>query len=397
MLDSANDRQAERDRPFWIKITGQATGTNRYSWEQVNDASTSFGDVASGFRMSGTTSAWSAYEIAGRTDVPVGTKVLATVSASGTFWIFRYGESDDGGWLASLATDSCLLVTVLSASGICAEVPIPQGILLAWDAGAGAWVSSEDFEVETGTSPMSFWLEGGTAHLQLDGFVYELFREGGGDSYLIFSGGGPTLCNGTPTEECGDNRFRVRVECVCCPAQGYTIPAWYCGTILPDTCGTGPVVCLDYTTTVPCADTVTICGGPFASQTLCLAGCTVTPSTGGTSALCSRTLPATLTATLGSGEGTMALTWNGGAARYEGSKALTCGETLRLRYDPALDADPGMAALTYSCDGVNWFSPHGGSKLCGPPYTVSVACDMDEAAAGCAAGSCGVITVDIAE
>lgn len=82
--------------PLWIKITGNAAGTNRYSWEQVNEADTpSFGTgVAAGFKMSGTSAVngWPAYEVNGRTDLAVdgSVRVRAWMSVTGDCWLFQF-------------------------------------------------------------------------------------------------------------------------------------------------------------------------------------------------------------------------------------------------------------------------------------------------------------------
>lgn len=95
-MDTLHESGLQRvvERPIWIKITGNAAGTNRYAWSQINETDTTFPSVGGGFAMSGTSAAngWPAYEITGRTDVPTdGTaKVLAYISSAGSFWIFRY-------------------------------------------------------------------------------------------------------------------------------------------------------------------------------------------------------------------------------------------------------------------------------------------------------------------
>lgn len=110
-------------------------------------------------------------------------------------------------------------------------------------------------------------------------------------------------------------------------------------------------------------------------------------SGGGRLSCCPAFAGDTLTATL-TGEGSLTLTWDG--TNYEGSKALSCGETIHLRYTSA-------CGLYYSCDGANWVPAITGfgSRDCGPPVSDASGwtCDMDDPSAGCAGGSCGSVNV----
>lgn len=88
----------------WALITGQATGTNRYAWAQVNDGDTpGLGEggvtffranLADDFAATGGSgeSEMPAYEINGRTDVPTdGTvRVRLWPAGDGTYYVFRY-------------------------------------------------------------------------------------------------------------------------------------------------------------------------------------------------------------------------------------------------------------------------------------------------------------------
>lgn len=108
---------------------------------------------------------------------------------------------------------------------------------------------------------------------------------------------------------------------------------------------------------------------------------------GGDLICCPGEYPYILTATLDGGHGTVALTWDG--VYWSGSKALSCGETLYLRYLTSCD-------LTYSCDGVlfNPAAPSIGFITCVPFLdSRNFVCDMDDPNAGCGEGSCGVVNV----
>lgn len=84
-----------RPAPIWGQITGQATGTNRYSFTQLDDGDVdgTFGlNLSSGFSATGTSAAdgFPAYELHGRTGVPVGAKVQLWIGGDGSFWVFSY-------------------------------------------------------------------------------------------------------------------------------------------------------------------------------------------------------------------------------------------------------------------------------------------------------------------
>jgi hypothetical protein len=90
----------KRTYPIWAIINGNAEGTNRYAWVQLDDGDIEgdFGDnLAGGFGASGTAEedGFPAYEINGNTLVPVdGTvKVLLTLGGDGTYWLFSYKNS----------------------------------------------------------------------------------------------------------------------------------------------------------------------------------------------------------------------------------------------------------------------------------------------------------------
>lgn len=171
----------------------------------------------------------------------------------------------------------------------------------------------------------------------------------------------------------------------------------YC-VVAPSSCGTGArevdYYCVDgvcwayYDGLVPGIYDA----GPFATPELCDADCPFPPAGEGEFGCCPGESAATLTATLSGGHGTMTLTWDG-SAYWQGSKALSCGETLHLRYVAA------SCVLEYSCNGSAWvICPASiGSASCAPftdPRTYT--CDMDDTLGGCVAGSCGSITATVA-
>lgn len=81
----------------WARITGNASGTNRYSHKQIDDGDipTFADDLADSFGAAGTTAVegYPAYELNGRTDVPTGAIVRVTPGGDLSFVTFVY----DGG------------------------------------------------------------------------------------------------------------------------------------------------------------------------------------------------------------------------------------------------------------------------------------------------------------
>jgi hypothetical protein len=136
--------------------------------------------------------------------------------------------------------------------------------------------------------------------------------------------------------------------------------------------------------------------GPYTTYADALAACDADSGgpgepSGGTVTCCGpRQLNSTLYASLDGGFGTVTLTWDG-STYWAGSKALSCGETLYLRFDESCQ-------LTYSCNGTTFTATTvlGMTSDCGPPFVYdggTAACDMDAGGIGCSAGSCGTVNV----
>lgn len=112
---------------------------------------------------------------------------------------------------------------------------------------------------------------------------------------------------------------------------------------------------------------------------------------GGTVTCCGpQQVNSVITATLSGGYGSIRLTWDG-STYWAGSKALSCGETLYLRF--AEDC-----SMTYSCNGTTYAATVaiGMTSDCGPPFVLSggtITCNMDAGGVGCSAGSCGSIVI----
>jgi hypothetical protein len=85
---------------FWAKITGNASGTNRYAWTQIDTGDTAAFDVglSEEFAATGTSSADGApaYEVNGRTDVATGTRVLLYPMGDLTYYGFAAPATSGG-------------------------------------------------------------------------------------------------------------------------------------------------------------------------------------------------------------------------------------------------------------------------------------------------------------
>lgn len=163
------------------------------------------------------------------------------------------GCDDTGwGWVAGLLYidddpdyfAECLKLTVLSAEGFCAGIDTEQEYILRtqdgitwtsqkWDCDLNVWVDADflcdpDDEVY---GPAIFTVDGttGVPTLKVCGVSRALTPVCGGPGAVVFSGGGPALCDGElPMDVCEDNTFTVQIECVCCPIDGWQGEGWYC-------------------------------------------------------------------------------------------------------------------------------------------------------------------------
>lgn len=304
MRDSRNDRQAERERPYWIRITGQAAGTNRYAWSQADDTDVvsdpPFPEVTGDFSMSGTSAAlgWPAYEVTGRTDVPTdGTAIVrATVSASGKFWTFRYdgpgsvaGECDAAcGSLVSLADDACLELELVCATGSFANIDTSQFDGVYAFGSGGTWTfekwdgdSWEPVVIDYlgGSGGVVFtWNDTPLPTLTLDGISLTPACPPGADA--TFRAGPRNPITGdpewVPEGDCPSNELVLRVSCICCPIDGFEGDGWYCLVAAGETCGVDTPGCayLSLDDGSACDESIQICGGPYDSQSECQAACT---------------------------------------------------------------------------------------------------------------------------
>lgn len=115
--------------PFWAIITGRESGTNQYSFTQVDDGDpdNSFGATLSAdFAASGGTTPVNgcAYEINGRTDVPAASTTRVRVYPAGdlSFYVFNYGPAFTG-------------------SGIFGQDFSTPGGIMVWADDTGQWAA----------------------------------------------------------------------------------------------------------------------------------------------------------------------------------------------------------------------------------------------------------------
>lgn len=302
----------------------------------------------------------------------------------------------------------CLKLTVLSAAGFCAGTDTTQVLWLRtedgitwtsqeWDCEAAPpdWVD-EDFECDTGPGPAIFKIDPttGVPTLQLCGVTRRLTPVCGGDGdprVVVFGVGGTDFCNGTkPVAPCRDNKFRVRLECVCCSIDGWQGPGWYCVT--EGDCEEDTSTPVELTDEDRCDQDIIICSCRFDSEEEANEEC----GPGGIlncSGTCSGYQgPFTLYAVVSGGNGTVTLTWDEPNGRWSGSQALVCGETLHVRFSTSCAAE-------YSCDGVNWAGAFSaGLEDCLVTLqSQTFTANMDNPFAGCAVGSCGSLTFVVQE
>ena len=308
------------------------------------------------------------------------------------------------GSLVGITTDACLRLELVCHTGEFTDMSESQFAAVYAFGSGGTWTFKTWVDGSPGSwTNFSFnWIGGtGTAAFTFDGDGNGVLTVGGNvmkrrcdEDDATFEGGRQNGFTGDaadlPADKCASNTFVLRVSCSCCPIDGWEGPGWYCLVVSPQVCETGTKYCVELLDEDKCDSSLVICSGPHATEAACLAACSGAGA-GGALSCCSREGNATMTATLSGGEGTMTLTWDG-SSYWQGSKALTCGETLHLRYSTACQ-------LAYSCNGSSYQAASGGSApVCGPPLSHGVfTCDMNNGLVGCVAGSCGSITVTVTE
>jgi hypothetical protein len=287
--DWALGRPAGMPGPFWAKITGQTSDTNRYAWTQANDGDPPdfSATYADDFAASGTSEVGGApaYEVNGLTTVPADTRVLLWPAGDLTYYLFEYATPaapaattalSSCAWPAGITTDECVEMTVASATGRCADIDTTQDIFLAWDAGAAKWQSGAADWTGTGsggTGQVTFSTTTPVPTATIDA-VAGTYLGCDGTGGILFGFGGAVLCGGTDGD-C-DNFFVARFACSCCPIAGWDGEGWYCVRAAGSSaaCEAQELLAAD-----KCDATIEICSGHYASQSAALVVCGSTPLT----------------------------------------------------------------------------------------------------------------------
>ena len=373
--------------PHWARITGRASGTNRYAHEQVDDgdAPDFAGNLGAAFGVAGTSDAtgYPAYEVNGRTDVPTDGSAVVRVYPSGdlSYLTFQYGEAappatdcdadacDD---LVGLKDDWCLKLSILCHEGEFSGMDEEQfaavfgwheefapgvfgWVFYVWDSGTSAWVEFDmDWIGGSGGVVLTFDADGKPV-LTVDDTL-ELFYKpcvGGGK----FTGGPRNGFTGdvSPVELCAPNVFVLKVECSCCPIDGWQGPdRTYCILVSGD-CETGEKACAVLTEEDACDTDITICSGTYEDEASCELVCD--PPTSVVTGCCEA--PSTITLTMVTfATGSCDLVWNGSLWAGSGSFTVdTCGaKTIHWE----LRCNGGSLSsfeIRHSCDaGANWSS-----------------------------------------
>lgn len=288
-------------RDLWARITDRISA-NKYGFTRLDD-----GDGGTFADFSGATEcsdgdAIVAYEVGGRADVPVGAKVRISPNITGPGYTFEYqsgptnpadGSCAGVGWTAALTAADCVTVSELSAGGLCACASFAAFTLSSADgqtwatAAPGGGVPAFTL---CGTAGYAFAFRRGTGCdsrpcLTITGPAvgsgaaptYSGVLECGGCNYAVFAFSAPVLCTGTraDTGPC-DNLLRVKVEWTCCPVAGWAGAGWYCakGADSPTAC-----VAVELLDSDKCDGTITICSGPYATQSEAEAVCGGDPNT----------------------------------------------------------------------------------------------------------------------
>lgn len=173
------------------------------------------------------------------------------------FGVAPAGGSDCG-FFAGVTSAGWFTAATVSASGRCACVPIPQGLIL-YPRGGGIFRSVSNFATCIGSGLLQLdtsdpcclpklSILGVVAAGTLPATDYQMTLAKCDGTCAEFTGGGLSVCDDPPAAGCGDNTFRVRVCCVtnpcsdgCCPGglpQALTVAITDPDAICPAVVGT---------------------------------------------------------------------------------------------------------------------------------------------------------------
>jgi hypothetical protein len=332
--------------------------------------------------------------------------LFADATAGG--WVFVKGAGGAGaavdcaggcGSLTGILDDWCLKLSLVCATGEFANMGTAQfdavyafGSAGTWrfktwvDGSPGSW---QDFSFEwyTGSTgvPVLTFATDGTPVLTIDATVDKTMRSSCVGSSATFVGGVQNGFDGDATiraalEECASNDFVLKVECSCCPIDGWEGgDKWYC---IEDT---GPTDCIAVYLLEEdkCDDTIIICSGPYDTeaeaeavcpppvtvQTACCADPireTLNWTLSGLSGTCSPGSPASGTVTYNSGTGkwesvtfayllgnceegaTYDLECVGGVWTFQGAATVTCPEPGPLSIAFTKTINGGTYTITFT-------------------------------------------------
>lgn len=264
---------------FAAELTSGYNSTLGYSWKRLDLDVTVPGFIDPDTQLEGD----KAFTIDDDQTLTAGTLGWLDISDTAGGWVFTVANSGGGGGggggtacspAGGWTSLDCLSLSVVSAAGDCANIDTTQVLSLVYDA--GNWesgddavdVPEDDFVHDLGLGPAVFTFTSGQPRLTIDGVSG--FYVGCSGSGLLFSFGGPLLCDGeTPHVGCADNSFTVLISCECCPVAGYTTAGWYrvlpTGLTCDDECsGT----CVYLASECEAAGYV-ICDGPFDTEPDC--------------------------------------------------------------------------------------------------------------------------------
>lgn len=168
LTGSGNEIFDYRQQDWWVRITGQLTSTNQYSFTSINPADApAFGtNFSPSFSPAGGVHTWEgcAYELNGSTTVATGTIVKAT--PAGTNWVFSspaaggslthgtlynaypafYGIGSSGTWLDTSGTFGTLALPAAGTYLLCGQMCATGQLSAVTDA----YVMARVFDVTAG-------------------------------------------------------------------------------------------------------------------------------------------------------------------------------------------------------------------------------------------------------
>lgn len=184
------------------------------------------------------------------------------------------------GSLGSLATDACLRLELVCATGSFSAIDADQfaGVFafgvagvwtfVKWDEDTEDWVTFDLVWFTNGvdvtlSGPVVFtWNATPLPTLTLDGITLTLRCLEADGTFAAHPRNGVTGDpEWVPEGDCPDNEFILRVSCTCCPPDGYTGPGYY--PTYETTCGVGDCLAVELTDDSICTFEGVICGPRF--------------------------------------------------------------------------------------------------------------------------------------